>query len=134
MNVIQQAIKTKTMLTETLSGKCPNCNYNKLLQRYGSTGYFQLDACPKCGFAYGTNHYDIESFGVEAWLGYFTYILEIVTNKSNKELSKIKPTEIRRMIFEWAEKEERADDISSTIFVYSEKDVKNYAKKGNKIF
>jgi len=28
--------------------------------RYGSFGYYQLDACPRCGFAYGTNMQDIE--------------------------------------------------------------------------
>ena len=46
------------MLTETLSGKCPCCGYDKLLQRYGSMGYHQLDGCPNCGFSYGSNHHD----------------------------------------------------------------------------
>ena len=42
------------MLTETLSGKCPCCGYDKLLQRYGSLGYHQLDGCANCGFGNGT--------------------------------------------------------------------------------
>jgi len=43
------------MITETYGGICPKCNYNRMMMRYGSFGYFHYDACPKCGFAYGTN-------------------------------------------------------------------------------
>lgn len=43
------------MLTETLSGKCPCCGFDKLIQRYGSQGYYQLDGCVSCGFGYGSN-------------------------------------------------------------------------------
>jgi len=61
------------MLTETLSGKCPCCNYDKLLQRYGSMGYFVLDGCSRCGFGYGSNHYpesDDNKIGTEIWMDY----------------------------------------------------------------
>jgi len=40
------------MLTESYGGKCPICGFDRILMRYGSTGYYQFDACPRCGFAY----------------------------------------------------------------------------------
>jgi hypothetical protein len=42
------------MLTEDYCGVCPKCRYDRMWVRYGSEGYFQYDACPNCGFAYGT--------------------------------------------------------------------------------
>jgi hypothetical protein len=65
------------MLTETISGKCPCCGYDKLLQRYGSHGYYQLDGCAKCGFGYGTNGYGETAdnkVGFESWAGYGLYV------------------------------------------------------------
>jgi hypothetical protein len=56
------------MLTETWGGKCPVCGFDRILMRYGSTGYYQLDACPRCGFAYGTNMQDIvDTDPMEVW-------------------------------------------------------------------
>lgn len=57
------------MLTETIGGECPACEYNRVLFRFGSEGYYQYVACPKCGFAYGTNRYDDEDFGEDVWQG-----------------------------------------------------------------
>lgn len=57
------------MLTEDYNGTCPNCGFDRMLVRYGSQGYYQFDACSKCGFAYGTNHYDGELFGKKVWEG-----------------------------------------------------------------
>ena len=45
------------MLTDSYGGICPNCSYDRMLVRYGSSGYFQYDACPNCGFNYGNNNY-----------------------------------------------------------------------------
>lgn len=57
------------MLTEGISGTCPCCGYEKMLQRYGSIGYYQMDGCPNCGFGYGSNHHDqSEPIGLKAWL------------------------------------------------------------------
>ena len=39
--------------TEGYGGTCPNCGYTKMLYRYGSSGWYQFDACPNCGFACG---------------------------------------------------------------------------------
>lgn len=55
------------MLTEDYNGICPKCHFNRMLVRYGSDGYYQYDACSKCGFAYGTNHYDMEDRDEEVW-------------------------------------------------------------------
>lgn len=41
------------MLTESIGGQCPNCGYKKCYIRYGSVGYFHVQACPRCGFGYG---------------------------------------------------------------------------------
>lgn len=129
------------MLTETLSGKCPCCNYDKLLQRYGSHGYFQLDGCPNCGFGYGTNHYDDDTFGVSAWLSYGIYILSMVKNIDDEEYPKwledmkSKPDdEVRKMVFDWAESETRSDDIEKTVFAYTEEDVKKHLETKPVIF
>ena len=73
------------MLTETLSGKCPCCNYDKMIQRYGSIGYYQLDGCPKCGFGYGSNGHDEDSgVGPTAWLDFGIHIVAIV--KASEEV------------------------------------------------
>lgn len=56
------------MLTETIGGECPACEYNRVLFRFGSWGYYHYVACPKCGFAYGQNP-DEEAYGEEVWEG-----------------------------------------------------------------
>lgn len=129
------------MLTETLSGKCPCCKYDKMLQRYGSCGYFQLDGCPNCGFGYGTNNHDDETFGIEAWLGYGVYMLSMVHDINNDEYPKwladmnSKPNdEVRKMVFDWTESETRCDDIEKTIFVYTDEDVKKHMETNPVIF
>jgi len=57
------------VLTDSYGGICPNCGYDRMLVRYGSSGYFQRDACPNCQFAYGHNDYDPEVRGQELWEG-----------------------------------------------------------------
>lgn len=132
------------MLTETISGKCPCCGYDKLLQRYGSMGYYQLDGCPKCGFGYGTNHHDDDTFGVEAWLAYGVHILAVVHageeltqeeyDKWLNEIDNLPVDEKRRMIFDWMEKQERCDDVETTVFKYGQEDVDKYMATNPLIF
>lgn len=55
------------MLTDSYGGICPNCGYDRMMVRYGSTYYFQFDACPNCCFAYGTNHFDPEARDMEVF-------------------------------------------------------------------
>jgi hypothetical protein len=43
------------MIIEGYNGICPKCGFDRMLVRYGSAGWFQYDACTKCGFAYGVN-------------------------------------------------------------------------------
>lgn len=121
------------MLTETLSGRCPCCNYTKLLQRYGSQGYLQMDGCPRCGFGYAFNHHDPESFGVEAWLDYGIHILacnrindyeEDGYQKELERLSALSPIEQRRAVFEWAEKQTKYEEENvDTVFLYTKEDI-----------
>jgi len=165
------------MLTETLSGKCPCCNYDKLLQRYGSDGYFVLDGCSKCGFGYGSNHYpesNDNKVGTEIWIDYGLHTIaltmardrvpypEILEERLKKEgvihcqtdqdhikqqklfdvayediLQKLREMDIdkqRYEIFKWTEKQERCDDIETTVFQYSEDEVKDYLSQNPVIF
>lgn len=161
------------MLTETVSGKCPCCNYDKMVQRYGSSSYFQMDACPNCGFGYGSNHFDPEKYGEMAWISFFIHCLachnssdfeeqfeddpsvvkgmndfgcESIDYNGGKSASQkayefcinkysiFKPIDIRRMIFDWHEQMERSDDVETTIFVYSDEDVKKHMATNPVIF
>jgi hypothetical protein len=158
------------MLTETLSGKCPCCNYDKLLQRYGSQGYYQLDGCPNCGFGYGSNHSpeSEDVVGEGAWLDYAQTILASVESDKYDDMfeddpsvvregksiiynggqckerkayehslsiiSKLSKSEIRERIFKWAEQQDRSNDMNSTVFKYTEDDVKNYLATNPVIF
>jgi len=131
------------MLTETLSGKCPCCGYNKLFQRYGSIGYHQLDGCANCGFGYSSNHHDNDDFGVEAWLPYARHVLSLMHVKpesdefyerSLEELNELPDEDVRRMAFDWCEKQERCDDMEDTVFVYTNEDVEKHKSFGLPIF
>jgi hypothetical protein len=130
------------MLTETLSGKCPCCGYNKLLQRYGSFGYLQLDGCANCGFGYASNHHDDDEFGLSAWLSYAKHILSLqhiepetdeFYERSMLELNKLPDDDVRRMVFDWCEKQERVDDVDTTVFVYSDEDIQKHKNFGLQI-
>lgn len=123
------------MLTETLSGKCPCCNYDKLFQRYGSIGYRQLDGCANCGFGYSTNHHDDDDFGTGAWLPYAKMVFssQFVNQETNeffekilRQLNKMPNERARRIVFEWCEKKERSDDVDTTVFKYSDEDIEKH--------
>ena len=66
------------MLTDSYGGLCINCGYDRTMVRYGSTYYFQFDACPNCWFAYGHNHFDPK---VRDW-----DVLEIILNEMKNTL------------------------------------------------
>lgn len=142
------------MLVETISGRCPICSYNKLFQRYGSFGYFQMDACPSCGFAYGEdrdndsitiNH--ISDFSICIFylsIDYY-YILKdefscqsIGGNLSHCSklsdlieffLSTLDKKLVQYLLFDFCEKKGRYDDIKSTIFNYNQTELAFYILK-----
>ena len=131
------------MLTETLSGKCPYCGYTKLLQRYGSLGYHQLDGCSNCGFGYSSNSHDEDDFGVSAWLGYGKHILasQYITmetdelyDKERLRLDTLSEDQVRRMVFDWCEKTGRLSDVETTVFVYSKEDLEKHKAFGLTVF
>ncbi len=149
------------MLTETLSGQCPCCGYDKMIQRYGSDGYYNLDGCLRCGFGYGSNG-ENGVWGVDAWIDFAKHILTASgyekyisifkddsciernefgynTNggKTKEEkayehymsiINSFDETLIRKMIFEWAEKQKRSSDVDATVFQYTEEEINNYKK------
>lgn len=142
------------MLTETISGHCPICNYNKLFQRYGSFGYFQMDACSSCGFAYGEsggheridiNH--ISDFSICIFylsIDYY-YLLkdEFVCPATGDKLSPCSKLNdlimlflstldkklVQYLLFEFCEKKDRYDDIKRTIFDYNQTELAFYILK-----
>lgn len=70
------------MIVESIGGKCPNCDYTRCELRYnqrGTTG-FQFQACPRCGFAYGTDG-ETDYWHSEVWVA-----IEIANKLSRKEL------------------------------------------------
>ena len=42
-------------------GKCHNCGYDRCELRFGTGGWFQFEACPRCGFGFG-NSFDGSGF------------------------------------------------------------------------
>lgn len=147
------------MLTETISGKCPICSYNKLRQRYGSSGYYLMDGCPSCGFGYGDSDMSEENTGVciESWLcisivdlayKFSEYIKESLDSDpkyindncydsifgfAKAELEKLSQDELRYLVYESHESEERSDDVLNTIFLYGQEDLAEYIIKNNPI-
>lgn len=106
------------MITEGYGGTCPYCGYTKTLIRHGSHGWWQFDACPRCGFAYGANGYGDEDWGMDVWtpiIGFWGDMLE------SKGLEK-SITGIFLMIESW---KEQSDDRKQ---VFQYKDVKSDKK------
>lgn len=106
------------MLTEGIGGTCPNCGYKNMFYRYGSMGYYQLDACPSCGFAYA-NSSESNDMGDEVWK-------EIIETWS-KELEKNKFPKSRRGLYLWAEmlikNYNGPEEERGTVFCYPPEDI-----------
>jgi len=112
-------------VTETYGGICPMCEYDRMLMRYGSMGWYQFDACPKCGFAYGTNHYDGEDTPEEVW--------KAVLDANGMILKKLGFPITRQGIFKWIESlDPPIMRERETVFSYSDKEIREYREK-NKI-
>jgi hypothetical protein len=137
------------MLTETISGKCPICSYDKLRQRYGSMGHYQIDGCPSCGMGCGGSDFDTKS-GTESWIEisaidltykYSSYIekefnsdpglvkdncFDCIFGEVKDALMKMPQDELRYLIFESHEAEGRFDDVETTVWTYSQEDLAEY--------
>jgi Zn-finger nucleic acid-binding protein len=59
------------MITESYGGICPVCGYKRMMLRYGSSGYLEYDACPRCGFAFASNGQDEPLVGKQFWKAFF---------------------------------------------------------------
>lgn len=140
------------MLIEAISGNCPVCDYNKMVQRFGTgnCSYF-LDACPNCGFGYGSNS-DVENWHQDAWRTYFRYLLaghkaqkkmnalasdgvvegdislfDYYYDQSMNELNDLSDDQLRQQTFELIENTyDRSEDIVTTVWNYTEEDVNNF--------
>ncbi len=146
------------MTEDLITGKCPCCNYNKLFQRWSSNSHtFQMEGCANCGFGYGTNmELPLVTIGFDSWKEYIlrvfniqllelikpNLLIEINLNYYHNEkdfLEHINPfseLEVRRLIFNLAEKLEREenDGNHNTLFSYSKEEIEDYKKTNPIIF
>ena len=64
-----------------IGGKCPVCDFDKMVHNVGTDNDYQFDGCPKCGFGYGSivnkdKKSDVNyNIGIKAWLNLTTLIL-----------------------------------------------------------
>jgi hypothetical protein len=128
------------MTVETISGKCPYCGYNKMVMRYGSMGWYRFEGCPNCEFGYGTNNTDAEDFGFDAWYPQALHYLvchllaekEMADDSGGlydhlfKELESLPHNELRKMLFDYIDQQERSNDVEGTLYVYTEEDIRKH--------
>ena len=50
------------------------------------------------------------------------------------ELNKLPDEDVRRLVFEWCEKQERSNDVDETVFVYTDDDVQKHKSFGLTVF
>ena len=75
-------------------GKCHNCGYDRCELRFGTGGWFQFEACPRCGFGFG-NSFDGSGFK-SSWNKELWDIIEGTNNRSRRnyyEVGKLVPIE-----------------------------------------
>lgn len=99
------------MITEDYNGICPKCGFDRMLVRYGSMGWFQFDACTKCGFAYGTNHHE-ESTENEVW--------EMIIHAYKETLIKENYPLTREGLHQWVLSMQDPGERMGSVFVYNE--------------
>ena len=143
------------MLTETISGKCPVCSYDKLRQRYGSSGYYMIDGCPSCGWGCGGDWGG--EIGTEYWIDfslidlayeYSAYIEKQLNADSKlvddncfdcifafvkKALEKLPQDDIRYLIYESHQSHKRSDDVEGTLWQISHELLVEYILDNNPI-
>jgi len=110
------------MITESYGGKCPVCGFTRILMRYGSFGYYQFDACPRCGFAYGTNHDTENTNAKDVWKAILKADAKLLSDQGF-------PVTIEGM-FEWVNSivSPPPQTDRDTVFVYKKEDVEEYKK------
>lgn len=111
------------MLTETIGGECPACEYNRVLFRFGSEGYYHYVACPKCGFAYGSNRIDDEDYGEDVWKAILSE-MDATLKEDNLDLSVAG-------LYQFAEnfEEEHLDTSIGTLFDFGDFELEKFTPK-----
>ena len=65
-----------------VGGKCQNCGYDRCELRFGTGGWFQFEACPKCGFGFGNS---MDDGGVKSyWNKELWDIIEGINNRTRR--------------------------------------------------
>ncbi len=108
------------MLTEVFGGRCPYCHHDKMYLRFssfgGSSHAYQLDACPKCGFAQASNGKGYKDFGPSVWRRFFQ-------GQKNQT---------RREVYEFSKSMPHVKD--NTVFNYNLYDVDKHRLFGMQIY
>lgn len=134
------------MTTETISGKCPCCGYNKMVQYYDSACSNFLEGCANCGFGYSDNYWrehdqEPDLIGTKAWMGLAIHWL--ASHEADKHGSREKAYEyfmamdemlLRRLIFDFIDGSKRHDDVETTLLKYSPEDIASYRATNPIIF
>jgi hypothetical protein len=103
-------------MTEGFGGQCPNCGYTKMFQRIGSSGYWNVDYCPKCGFGCGyADGDDAASHGDKT--------LDQVLHGLNHMLVLDEYLVTREGLFNWIENHVKDDRPSCNAFQYSKEEI-----------
>jgi len=112
------------MITDSWGGKCPICGFNRMLLRYGTDGWYQYDACPKCGFAYGNNGSIASDSPLDVW--------DAILATSKKILKSRNLPVTRRGLFLWVLTLDGEPDKSrDTVFNYPKGFLEDFKKKSN---
>jgi len=109
------------MMTEGFGGQCPNCGYTNMFQRYGSSGCWQVDYCPNCGFGCGyADGDDAPSYGDKT--------RDAVLHGLKKMLETDGFPVTRKGLFDWTFKNCKDIAPSGNTFSYDEQEVKAIMK------
>jgi hypothetical protein len=118
------------MTVETISGNCPCCGFDKLIQRYGSAGWLGLDACASCGFGYVDNPGEPDeewNTHLQLWhdesFGHLLFHMYGFGNNGD-EPTREYPT--RKEVFIELMGTKRCDDVDGTVYLYKKEFVNGH--------
>lgn len=117
-----------------IGGTCPLCSFDKTFQRHNneaSEGFYRFDACPQCGFAYGTNDVDPPQYNEEV----FKFVLQIWSTELRA--GSLPQTVDGLLTLAMERPEAQLDRTIPTVFRYSARDpdlLESVKRSANKFF
>lgn len=152
-------------MTETVSGNCPSCGYNKMISRFGDGVMNIVEGCARCGLGYSSLSEEGSEPNENTWRDYMIHILSNVDapemnselrhkldsqgidvinddeyikyneefykfiNNRKVELSKLDNMALRIELMSFLSKIDRTDEVTSSIFMYSDNEIANHKSK-----